>query len=109
MQISINYFGKPLIIGSRTRVYSNEILFFEADINYSRIHFKTGKQRIISRTLLYIEQKIATESFARINRKYLVNRKFIVEVGKDYVILSDRTVLPISRRRRAYVENIFCN
>jgi DNA-binding LytR/AlgR family response regulator len=100
MQISINYFGTPLIIGSRTKIYSNEILFFEGDINYSRIHFKTGKQRVISRTLLYIEQKIATDSFARISRKYLVNRKFIVEVGKDFVVLLDKTVLPISRRRR---------
>jgi DNA-binding LytR/AlgR family response regulator len=106
MQISINYFGKPVIIGKRTKVYSNEILFFEGDINYSRIHFKTGKQRVISRTLLYIEQKIAAESFARISRKHLVNRKFIVEVGKDYVILLDKTVLPISRRRRECMENI---
>jgi DNA-binding LytR/AlgR family response regulator len=107
--ISTNYFGNPLIFGKRTKVYSNEILFFEGDINYSRIHFKSGKQRLISRTLLYVEQKITTELFTRISRKHLVNRKFIVEVGKDFVVLSDKTVLPISRRRRAFIENIFIN
>jgi DNA-binding LytR/AlgR family response regulator len=101
MITSINYFGKPLIIGRRTRVYSNEILFFEGDINYTWIHFKSGKQKIIARTLIYVQQKVDAENFARVSRKHLVNRKFIVEVGKDFVVLSDKTVLPISRRRRA--------
>jgi hypothetical protein len=95
-----NYFGTPLIIGIRTKLYSNEILFFEGEVNYARIHFKSGKQRVIARTLLYIQNKINTENFIRINRKYLVNRKFIVEVGEDFVVLSDKTVLPISRRRK---------
>jgi hypothetical protein len=78
-----NYFGTPLIIGIRTKLYSNEILFFEGEVNYARIHFRSGKQRVIARTLLYIQNKINTENFIRINRKYLVNRKFIVEVGED--------------------------
>ncbi len=96
----INYFGTPLIIGDRTKLYSNEILFFEGDVNYARIHFKSGKQRVIARTLLYIQNKIDTENFIRINRKYLVNRKFIVEIKEGFVVLSDKTVLPISRRRK---------
>lgn len=95
-----NYFGTPLIIGNRTKLFSNEILFFEGDVNYTWIHFKSGKQTVIARTLLFIEQKTDTENFVRINRKYLVNRKFIVEVGNDFVVLTDKTVLPISRRRK---------
>jgi DNA-binding LytR/AlgR family response regulator len=95
-----NYFGTPLIIGIRTKLYSNEILFFEGEVNYARIHFKSGKQKMIARTLLYIQNKINTENFIRINRKYLVNRKFITEIGADYVVLTDKTVLPISRRRK---------
>ncbi len=95
-----NRFGTPLIIGNRTTLYSNEILFFEGDINYTWIHFKSGKQTVIARTLLFIQQKIASEIFTRISRKHLVNRKFIVEVGDDFVVLTDKTVLPISRRRK---------
>ena len=101
-----NYYEIPLTIGSRTKLYSNEILFFEGEVNYARIHFKSGKQRVIARTLLYIQNKIDTQSFIRINRKYLVNRKFIVEVNQDHVVLVDKTVLPFSRRRREYFENI---
>jgi DNA-binding LytR/AlgR family response regulator len=95
-----NYFGTPLIIGNRTKLFSNEILFFEGDVNYSWIHFKSGKQRVIARTLLYIQQKTQPETFIRISRKHLVNRKFIVEIKEGFVVLSDKTVLPISRRRK---------
>ena len=95
-----NYFGTTLIIGNRTRLFANEILFFEGDINYTWIHFKSGKRRVIARTLLFIEQKTNTENFIRISRKYLVNRKFIMEVGDGFVVLIDKTILPISRRRK---------
>jgi len=98
---TVNRLGIPLIIGSRTTtLYSNEILFFEGDINYTWIHFISGKHKIVARTLLYIEQKTASEIFTRISRKHLVNRKFIVEVGDDFVVLSDKIVLPIARRRK---------
>ncbi len=95
-----NHFGTPLILGGKTKLFSNEVLFFEGDVNYTWIHFHSGKQRVIARTLLYIEQKTENENFIRINRKYLVNRKFIVEIKEGFVVLSDKTVLPISRRRK---------
>ncbi len=99
-----NLFGTPLIIGSKTKLFSNEILFFEGDVNYTWVHFISGKQTVIARTLLHIQQKTEHENFVRINRKYLVNRKFIVEIGENFVVLTDKTVLSISRRRRG---NIF--
>lgn len=102
-----NYFGNPLTLGSRTRVYANEILFFEGDINYTWIHFKSGKQKIIARTLLYIQHKIEIENFASVSRKHLVNRQFITEVGKDFLVLSDSTILPISRRRKQAILSSF--
>ena len=93
-------FGTPLIIGIRTKLYSNEILFFEGDVNYTKVHFLSGKPKLIARTLLYIQQKTEAENFTRISRKHLVNRKFIVEVRDDFVVLSDKTILPIARRRK---------
>lgn len=103
-----NLFGTFLNIGSKTKLLYNEILFFEGDVNYTRIHFVSGKQKIIARTLLYIEQKTETEDFIRINRKYLVNRKFIVEIREEFVVLSDKMVLPISRRRRRVFFENYC-
>lgn len=102
---SANFFGTPIFIGNRTKLYSNEILFFEGDINYSWIHFKSGKQKVIARTLLHIQQQTEADTFVRISRKHLVNRTFIKEIKKGFVILSDKTILPIARRRK----RVFCN
>jgi two-component system LytT family response regulator len=98
-----NYFGSPLILGNKTKLFVNEILFFEGDVNYTWIHFQSGKLRVIAKTLLHIESKTNSENFVRVSRKHLVNRKFIAEIERDFVVLSDKTVLPISRRRRGSV------
>ncbi len=103
MQHIANYVGSPLILGYRTKLFANEILFFEGDINYTWIHYRSGKQTVIARTLLYVQQITETQNFIRVSRKHLVNRKFIIEIQRDYVVLSDKTILPISRRRRGCV------
>jgi DNA-binding LytR/AlgR family response regulator len=101
MNTTANYFGNPIILGKYTTLFSNEILFFEGDINYTWIHYSiNSNKKVLSKTLSEIEGKISSENFVRVSRKHLVNRKFIVEIGKDFLVLSDKTVLPISRRRR---------
>jgi DNA-binding LytR/AlgR family response regulator len=98
-----NYFGSPLVLGHKTKLFANEVLFFEGDVNYTWIHYKSGKQTVIARTLLYVQQIAEAKNFIRVSRKHLVNRKFIAEIERDCVVLSDKTVLPISRRRRGSV------
>lgn len=101
MNITANYFGNPIILGKYITLFSNEILFFEGDINYTWIHYSINShKKVLAKTLSEIEDKVKSESFVRVSRKHLVNRKFIVEVGRDFVLLSDKTVLPVSRRRR---------
>ena len=99
--IDLNSFLEPpLKLARHFKFNSNEILYFEGDINYTHIFLAMGKPKILSRTLLTIEHRVGTETFVRISRKHLVNRKFIVEIGRDYVMLVNKTMLPISRRRR---------
>jgi DNA-binding LytR/AlgR family response regulator len=100
MLSTANYFGNPFTLGKFTTFFENEILYFEGEINYTHIHLTTGKQKLLAKTLLTIENTIASDSFIRISRKHLVNRKFIVEVGRDFVVLSNDLMLPIARRRR---------
>lgn len=95
-----NSFGNAFILGRHIMVYSNEVLYFEGQINYTHIHLTSGKQKMLSRTLLFVEEKVGKESFVRISRKHLVNRKFITEIGIDYVVLANKLMLPISRRKR---------
>ncbi|MEA5258304.1 LytTR family DNA-binding domain-containing protein [Arcicella aquatica] len=87
-------------LGKRATFFANEIIFFEGEINYTRIHFAFGKSKVIAKTLSKVEGKVNTDSFLRINRKYLVNQKFIREVDNYELILLDGRTLPISRRKR---------
>ena len=101
MNITANYFGSPINLGRHNTVFSNEILFFEGDVNYTWIHYSSdANKKVLAKTLSEIEEKTQAENFVRVSRKHLVNRKFIVEIGRDFVMLSDNTILPVSRRRR---------
>ena len=99
-----NYFGNPLVLGKYTTLFTNEVLYFEGEVNYTHIHFITGKQKILAKTLLAVENTIDSDSFVRISRKHLVNRKFIIEVGRDFVVLSNDLMLPVARRRRRVLQ-----
>ena len=102
-----NNFGTPLIIGIRTKLFSNEILFFEGDVNYTWIHFKSGKQRVIARTLLYIEQKTNTEKvMAELDyaTEFLKNEK--ISKKSDFGLNSDYNGrLPLKVTRTALRDN----
>ncbi len=101
MKLTSYYLGSVLLLGLRTKFFSNEILYFEGDINYTKIYFSAGQRKMIARTLLYVQQRVDTNDFVRVSRKHLVNRKFIVQINNDVVVLVDRTELPISRRKRS--------
>ena len=104
MLSTANFFGNPFILGKFTTYFANEILYFEGEVNYTHIHLITGKQKLLAKTLLTIENTIASDAFVRISRKHLVNRKFITEVGRDFVVLSNNLMLPIARRRRGVLQ-----
>ncbi|MES2518087.1 MAG: LytTR family DNA-binding domain-containing protein [Bacteroidota bacterium] len=89
-----------LYISTQITVCIDEILFFEGDVNYTWIHFKSRKKKVLARTLSFIQQKIENQNFTRISRKFLVNRKYITETGNNFVVIANKVILPVSRRRR---------
>jgi DNA-binding LytR/AlgR family response regulator len=97
---TINSLGNIFALARNLKLYINEVLYCEGNVNYTHIHLSSGKQKMLARTLLTVENRIASDSFVRISRKHLVNRRFITEIGTDYVVLTNKMTLPISRRRR---------
>jgi DNA-binding LytR/AlgR family response regulator len=93
-------FGNILALARNLKLFINEVLYCEGNVNYTHIHLSSGKQKMLARTLLTVETRIASDSFVRISRKHLVNKRFITEIGIDYVVLTNKMTLPISRRRR---------
>lgn len=58
MNTTTNHFGSPIILSRNTTVFSNEILFFEGDINYTWIHYSISlNKKVLAKTLSEIEGK----------------------------------------------------
>jgi len=92
--------------GSRTHVLAEaDIVWVEAEDYYIAIH--AGGRRILAReSLKTIEERLDPASFARVHRSAIVNTRFIkaiepVASGDQRLVLSDGTVLRVSRTHRA--------
>ena len=78
-----------------------EIMYFEADINYTKIHFESGICTTESFTLKEVERALtANQYFNRINRSFIVNIKFVKTANESQVQLSNKLLLSVSRRRK---------
>jgi DNA-binding LytR/AlgR family response regulator len=90
-----------LHIGGWLKVPPAEILFFEADINYTTIHFANGKKQMVATTLKAFEERFKPYNFFRVHKTYLVNMACIKHFceHENTVQLSDNKHINISRRR----------
>jgi DNA-binding LytR/AlgR family response regulator len=64
-----------------------DILFIEADRNYSHI-FTKDKEYVLAITLKAIEEKLPMQSFMRVHRSYLINLIHIDEVIEGYIVIN---------------------
>lgn len=76
------------------KIMLTDILYIEADRNYSRI-FTSRKELLLSTTLKTTEERLPSSLFVRIHRSYLVNIAHIDEVGDGHVIVGDKPI-PLS-------------
>ncbi|MEZ0486597.1 response regulator transcription factor [Fibrella aquatica] len=72
--------------------------------NYSFIHFRTGEQLLISKSLRFLEKQLPY--FIRIHKTLLVNPNCVIKIqmqqhtrSSGAVVLEDGTILPVSRRQ----------
>lgn len=84
--------------GALIKVRITDIMYAEANDNYTLIHTKQQKF-IVSATLKKVEEKLATLPFCRIHRSYLINLRSIDKVAQDDVFVSGQC-LPISKKYR---------
>ncbi|MFC3810677.1 LytR/AlgR family response regulator transcription factor [Lacihabitans lacunae] len=80
-----------------------QIVRFEANVNYSLIFTGSGKKYLSSRTLKHYTEKLATKSFVRVHKSHLINSNFaegvILNGGKSTVLLKFGEKVSISRRK----------
>lgn len=79
------------------------ILYCEAENNYTRIHVVGGQQYMVSKTLGDIQEVLEERNFLRVHRQFLVNldhiKKYVRGEG-NYLILSNDCNIPVARNKK---------
>jgi len=98
-------FNKITLTLSRKTMFvePDDILYCKSDGNYTEVFFSNNKKEMISKKLKDVEAMINSNLFFRIHNSYLVNTNHIKEFIKSdgqYVVLSDKISLPVSRAKK---------
>jgi len=87
---------------SLIKIKPNELIFVQADDNYTRF-FTINDEHLISSTLKKASEKLPESIFVRIHRSYIININFIDRIQDGYVFIGKHR-LSIGR---SYHENFF--
>ncbi len=80
-----------------------DIIYCEADSNYTNIYTQDGKKHIVSKTLKEYDELLHEHNFFRIHKSYLINVNEIKEYIRGeggYVIMNNSISLDVSKRRK---------
>ncbi len=83
---------------------SNEILRIQSESNYSSIYFTNETKLLVAKTLKDFEELLRDNGFIRIHHSHIINLMHLKSYSnKDggYVVLNNKTTLPISKRKKA--------
>ncbi|GAA4466776.1 LytTR family DNA-binding domain-containing protein [Nibrella saemangeumensis] len=84
-------------------VDTKQIVYCEADSNYTRFHLESGEQYMVAKTLGDVQEVFETRNFLRVHRQYMVNLEHIQKLVKGegtYLILSNGTSIPVARQQK---------
>ncbi|GEM_PF-2026045 len=81
----------------------DEILYLRSDGNYCRIYSSSGRNIYVNKMKSALEKQLGPFGFVCINHQYLANFQHILRYEKGYggaLVLTDQTILPVSRERK---------
>jgi two-component system, LytTR family, response regulator len=81
----------------------NDIMFCQADHNYTEVHLTGGRKVTISKALNVVEDLLPESLFFRIHKSYLVNLNYIKLFSREegfHVILENGVRLDVAGRRK---------
>lgn len=78
-----------------------EVVWCEADVNYTNLHLHDERRFVSARTLKDYEDMLSPLGFLRTHRSYLVNRAHVDHLDKSgYVVLRNGRRVEVASRRR---------
>jgi len=86
----------------------NEIVRIEAHSNYSKVYVADRlRPFIIARTLKHFSEKLKNSTFIRPHQTHLINQQFVRNYKNKQLVLSDDTLIPVSRRKQQEIKTLF--
>lgn len=89
-----------------------DIIRCESDNYYTIFYFTNGKKLLISKTLKENEELLSEYNFIRPHKSHLINVLYIksfLKQGNGYIMLTDGSKVPVSRRKKEKIVEIINN
>lgn len=84
-------------------VETNDILWLEAEINYTTIHLRSKRNVTVAKTLRIFEESLDPQKFFRISRSAIVNIDHITRLNRNNALsitLIDNSTIAVSEARK---------
>jgi len=98
---------QKLILRTADKIYSvniQDVVFCEADKNYTTFYFINAPKIIVSNTLKEYEGLLAPYGFFRTHRSHLINMAyfdhFVKSDGGNTIVMKNKAVVPLSVRKK---------
>lgn len=91
-------------------VLYRDIVRIESDSNYSILYFQDGRKLVVCRTLKEMEELLQDFNFIRIHNSHIINPEYLqrfVRQDGGYVVMTDGSVISVSRSRKDFFLNRF--
>lgn len=86
-----------------TFVAVKDIIYCEADDNYTRFFLNDGQMYLVTKTMREIQEVLEEREFLRVHRQYIINlnqiKKFVKGEG-SYLVMQNEQTIPIARNQK---------
>ena len=82
----------------------DDIIYLEANMNYTHIYMTGNEKYVVSRTIKDYEDLLPESTFIRIHNSYIINKDFLEKYERGeggQVIMSNGVRLDVSKRKKA--------
>ena len=90
-------------------VETNQIIRCESSNNYTTFFLINNEKIVVSKPIYEYEEILSSYGFIRCHQSHLVNKKFIKSFVKEdggYLLLDDKTQIPISKQKKEQIKII---
>lgn len=81
-------------------IFQNQIIYLEADINYTRIFLTDGLIIKSAYSICIFETILSQYDFIRIHKKHIINKSKVLAIQENNITLINDIILNTSRRKQ---------